>query len=143
MWCCTLRTMTAASFTNPSVAAPKKLLRVLYADDLPELREVMRLNLSRDGHGIECVADGEAARNRVFADDGFDLVITDHHMPRMNGLELVAQLRALPFRGKIIVVSSELSPAVAADYEKLGVDRMIFKPVYPGKLREALRDLFG
>ncbi|HVU26025.1 MAG TPA: response regulator [Opitutus sp.] len=35
-------------------------LRILYADDMLELREVVRLALSRGGHQIECVADGPA-----------------------------------------------------------------------------------
>src|SRR5438128_2125062 len=113
----------------------KKHLRVLYADDVRELREIVRLSLSRDGHGVECVEDGAQALQRVIADDGFDLVITDHHMPVMNGLELVRNLRSLSFMGRIMVFSSELSPAVACDYRKLGVDRIIYKPVYPAMLR--------
>jgi len=128
--------------TNPSGAA-KKYLRVLYADDMPELRDIVRLTLSRDGHGIECVEDGALALQRVIADDGFDLVITDHHMPNMNGLEFVTHLRALPFAGRIIVFSSELSAAVAADYRRLAVDRIIYKPVYPAMLRGVLSELFG
>lgn len=119
----------------------KKYLRVLYADDLHDLREIMRLVLSREGHGIECVEDGQHALERILADSGFDLVITDHHMPRMNGLELVTRLRALPFRGKIVVFSSELSPDVADDYRTLGVDRILYKPVTPTALRDVLADL--
>jgi two-component system chemotaxis response regulator CheY len=69
-----------------STSAPVRHLRVLYADDLPELRDIVRLSLSHEGHGIECVADGQLALNRVCADPAFDLVITDHHMPNMNGL---------------------------------------------------------
>src|SRR4051794_39441053 len=91
-------------------AMVEKHLRVLYADDVRELREIMRLSLSRDGHGIECVEDGAQALQRVMADPGFDLVITDHHMPFMNGPELVQNLRGLSYNGKIMVFSSELSP---------------------------------
>jgi two-component system chemotaxis response regulator CheY len=131
-----------ASRSAASPFAPTKHLRVLYADDLPELRDVMRLSLSRDGHGIECVADGQLGLNRVTEDPTFDLVITDHHMPNLNGLEFVRGLRALDYRGRVMVFSSELSAAVAADYRTLGVDRILYKPVYPSALREVIAELF-
>jgi two-component system chemotaxis response regulator CheY len=134
---------TALHHVSPAThLPPKRHLRVLYADDLPELRDVMRMALSRQGHGIECVEDGRYALDRVLADPGFDLVITDHHMPRMNGIELVSQLRALPFRGKIMVFSSELSQAVADDYRNIGVDKILYKPVFPSQLLEVLTELF-
>src|SRR4051812_7432193 len=133
---------TPAALSSAASAQPKRYLRILYADDMIELREVARLSLSRDGHGIECVADGMLALARVTADPGFDLVITDHHMPNMNGLELVHRLREQAFAGKIMVFSSELSAAVAADYERLSVDRILYKPVYPSALRRILAELF-
>jgi len=135
---------------NPSPAsfevngdAPRAALRILYADDLRELREVTRLSLTRDGHQIECYPDAPSALVRLMEDPAFDLVITDHHMPGMSGLEFVRQLRRLQFKGKIMVFSSELSSNVAADYQNLGVDRIIYKPVFPSALRQVMAELFG
>lgn len=137
--------MTAPATKSGSVSAPpaKRFLRILYADDLRELRDVARISFSREGHGIECVDDGLIALNRVMADPGFDLVITDHHMPNMNGLEFVRGLQKLGFAGKILVFSSELDPAVATEYRKLNVDRILYKPVLPSELRKAIHELFG
>ncbi len=123
-------------------ASAKRFLRILYADDLRDLREVMRITLSRAGHGIECVEDGLLGLARATADPGFDLIITDHHMPNMNGLELVMRLREQMYPGKIMVFSSELSSVVAAEYERLNVDRILYKPVYPSVLRDVLVELF-
>lgn len=126
----------------PATTLAKRYLRVLYADDVPELRDVVRLALSRNGHGVECVADGLLALGRVTVDAGFDLVITDHHMPNLTGLELVTRLRERGFPGRIMVFSSELSDAISAEYHRLDVDRILYKPVYPSMLRQALIDLF-
>jgi two-component system chemotaxis response regulator CheY len=134
--------MTLPSTSMHGVSPAKRFLRILYAEDLGELRDVARLSLSRDGHGIECVEDGQVALHRVTADPSFDLVITDHHMPNMTGLELVSALRGLGFPGKIVVFSSELSTGVAAEYNRLEVDRIIYKPVYPSMLRGVLAELF-
>ncbi|MEO6001872.1 MAG: response regulator [Opitutus sp.] len=121
----------------------KKLLRILYADDMKELREVARIALSREGHLIECVSDGQQALERIAATpEGYDLLITDHHMPLVDGLELVTRIRSLAFSGKILVFSSELSPAVNDAYQKLKVDRILYKPVFPSELRQVLADLF-
>ncbi len=135
---------------TPSIApapAPtpgaKRVIRILYADDLRELRDVARISFTREGHDIDCVADGEQALERIRADAGFDLVITDHHMPHMNGLALVRGLRELGYPGKILVFSSELDPRVTAAYKAMNVDRILFKPVFPSVLRQALAELFN
>ncbi len=116
--------------------------RILYADDVKELRDIARLSLSRIGHSIECVEDGREALERVLPDpEAFDLVITDHHMPEMNGLELVKALRQTTYRGRLIVFCSELNPAVAKEYERLGADRLLYKPILPTTLRRLIAEL--
>ena len=137
-----LMSVTAISPVTTPAATSRRSLRILYADDLRELRDVARISLTRDGHRIECVPDGEAALERVQADPALDLVITDHHMPLMNGLELVTALRRIGYHGRILVFSSELSPTVAAEYRKLAVDQIIYKPVFPSALRQILATMF-
>lgn len=125
-------------------SSSRRPLRILYADDMRELREVARIALSREGHLIECVGDGQEALTRLTADpSAYDLVITDHHMPHVNGIELVKQLRQLPYQGKILIFCSELSPAVTETYHKLKVDRILYKPVFPSELRQVMADLFS
>lgn len=136
--------MSSAVSTAPSAqpATPKRFLRILYADDVRELRDVARISFSREGHGIECVADGSLALQRIMADPGFDLVITDHHMPNMNGLQLVTALRELEYPGKIIVFSSDIGSQVRAGYEQQRVDCILYKPVYPSVLRKLIAEMF-
>jgi CheY-like chemotaxis protein len=74
--------------------------------------------------------------------DAYDLVITEHHMPHVNGIQLVTRIRDLPYRGKILIFCSELSPMVSETYHKLKVDRILYKPVFPSELRQVLADLF-
>lgn len=109
--------------------------RVLYADDMAELRKLLDIGLTRTGHHIDCVANGQEALDKVAAaPDDYDVVITDHHMPVMNGLELVRHLRTLPYRGKILIFSSELSSAVDDAYRQLKVDHILQKPIYLSQL---------
>lgn len=120
--------LTASSSAAPS-ARP---LNILYADDLRQLREFMGIMLGREGHQVQTADDGAAALEQLSpACNAFDLLITDHHMPRLNGLDLVRAVRNLPFAGKIIVFSSELSELVHDQYRALGVDLILPKPISP------------
>jgi CheY-like chemotaxis protein len=122
--------------TSEKSAAEKKTRRVLYVDDMRELREVARLALSRAGHQVECVADGtDAFKLLSEAPGAYDIVISDHHMVNMNGLELVMKLREIKYPGKIAVVSSEMGADIAEEYRRLGVDRILYKPVELSELR--------
>jgi len=68
----------------------------------------------------------------------FDVVITDHRMPRMTGLQLVRQLRAQNFGGKILVLSAHLSDEDIRAYEELNVDMMMSKPFDFDELQQAM-----
>lgn len=129
---------TTASLTIPA----KRTLRILYAEDVRQLRELMTLVLTKEGHTLECEVDGLKALEKIKAGPAnYDLLITDHHMPNMNGLELVTQVRALSFPGKIIIFSSELSSAVSQAYRQLKVDCLLPKPIFPDTLRAVLATL--
>jgi len=113
-----------------------KTRRVLYVDDMRELREVAHLALSAAGHTIDCVADGADAFERIAANPGaYDIVITDHHMAGLNGTGLVIKLREIGYPGRIAIVSSELNREVADEYRQLGVSRILYKPVELADLR--------
>ena len=114
----------------------RKSLRVLYADDMRELRQLLEIVLGRDGHKVDSVPDGHLAIEMVKKDlAAYDVVITDHHMPTISGLELVALLREINYPGKIIVFSSELSTAVDSSYRRHRVDHILPKPIFPSDLR--------
>ena len=129
--------------TTPDEVVPaRKPLRVLYADDMRQLRELIVIVLGRDGHSVETAANGEEAIEKIAsAIPAYDVIITDHHMPGINGLELVTHIRSGTFEGKIIVFSSELSQAVDDAYRRLKVDHILPKPIFPAQLRAVFSTL--
>jgi CheY-like chemotaxis protein len=68
----------------------------------------------------------------------FDVIITDHRMPGMTGLQLVRRLRAKNFGGKILVLSAYLSDEDIHAYEELSVDMMMSKPFDFEELQQAM-----
>lgn len=128
--------MNPTASTASQTARPRKSLRVLYADDMRELRQLLEIVLGRDGHKVESVHDGKLALEMLRRDPGaYDVVITDHHMPNISGLEIVAALRAMKYPGRIIVFSSELSTEVDSAYRRHKVDHILPKPIFPSDLR--------
>ena len=135
--------MINTQVTTPDVdATVKKTFHILYADDMRELRRLLEVMLNRYGHSVETAADGQQALDRINGGGvPFDVVITDHHMPVMNGLEFVRHLRAQGFPGKILVFSSELSQEVSDAYHRLGVEYVLPKPIFPSALQAILSSL--
>jgi len=101
--------------------------RILCAEDHPQMAELVMKILSQAGHAIVCVPDGQQAL-QLFENGRFDVVITDHQMPNVSGLELVAWLRSKSFAGKIVVHTSRINPAEEAAYRAHGVSAILMKP---------------
>lgn len=128
--------MTLPVSTPTPPAKPRKSFRVLYADDMRELRQLLEIVLGRDGHKVDSVHDGNLALEMLKKDpSAYDVVITDHHMPNISGLQIVGELRAMKYPGRIIVFSSELSTEVDAAYRRHQVDHILPKPIFPSDLR--------
>jgi two-component system response regulator QseB len=95
--------------------------------------------LKADGHTVEIVSDGEQALAELKAKPtAFDRVITDHGMPRMNGVELVKRIRDTAFPGEIVVISAHLPAENRGAYVALGVDLMIPKRFDVHEVRAAI-----
>lgn len=103
-------------------------LRILCAEDNALLGDVLLTLFARAGHWVEQVEDGLTAWDRVSQDlNSYDVIVTDHEMPGLTGLELVELLRQAAFRGRIIVHCSGLSHEDESRYRALGVDTILFK----------------
>jgi DNA-binding response OmpR family regulator len=113
-------------------------IRILTVEDEPAVAEMVGLLLGGPSAKIFHACDGWMALMKIgAAKEPFDLVITDHRMPRMNGLDLVRRLRVREFAGKIMVLSAHLTPENIQAYEELKVDMLFAKPFDCEELRLA------
>ena len=85
------------------------------------------------------VADGAAAALACLAKVGVDVVVTDHRMPEMEGIDFVRAARGLGFGGRVYVVSGVLSARERLAYEGLQVDGIATKPLSLSELNLLLR----
>jgi CheY-like chemotaxis protein len=103
--------------------------RVFLIEDDPLMREVVTRSLSTGGR-IDVVAydDAAAAIDAILATPP-DLVISDVHMPRMTGIELVREMRERDSRVPVILISAHVSDAEMDEARALGVVRILRKPL--------------
>jgi DNA-binding response OmpR family regulator len=118
----------------------KKKLHILAVDDEPAIGESISYALEAPHRKIVVAKDGNDALAKV-ANEEFDVVITDHRMPRSGGLELVKKLRQRNYNGRIVVLSAHLSPENIGTYEDLAVDEIVSKPFDFEELRDIVTGL--
>ncbi len=104
-------------------------MQILTVEDENAIAQMLALVLGGPAAKVTRAADGWEALIKIgAAARPFDLVITDHRMPRVGGLALVRRLRERKFDGKILVLSAHLSDEDIRAYEELEVDMMMSKP---------------
>ena len=94
---------------------------LLVVDDEPGIREVMALALIAGGHHCIAAADGMEALLEVGRHEEIQGVITDLHMPKLDGLELVRRLREARPDLPIVVCTGCISDAARIALHELGV----------------------
>ncbi len=100
----------------------------------------MSIILKLAGHQAVLARNGLEALNLFDAAPApFDLVITDHHMPGISGLELVQCLREKGFTGEVCVMTGYLHENDERKYESLGFAGVITKPLDLTSLRQSVQ----
>lgn len=111
-------------------APPREAPRVLLVDDSLSVRKFVGLMLERAGFEVRMAADGGEALN-LLADTMVDVVVTDLEMPRVNGFELVQDLRRRPETRAIpvVILTTRAGEKHLELARRLGVEHYVTKPV--------------
>jgi CheY-like chemotaxis protein len=114
-------------------------LNILVVDDEAGSRAALSAVLKLSGHRAVFACDGDEALD-IFekTEVPFDLLITDHIMVRVSGLDLVHRLRERGFKGEIVVLTAYAPTIYEEEYRKLEVAGIMEKPFDIGELRSWL-----
>lgn len=117
---------------------------ILTADDSVSMRQMVSFTLKRAGYGVTEAVDGQDAWEKA-AGRGFDLVLTDQNMPRMDGISLIRKLRERPqFRSTpILILTTESSDQMKRAGRSAGATGWLVKPFDPAKLIDVIRKVIG
>jgi PAS domain S-box-containing protein len=134
-----------------SVAPPEILrgVKVLVVDDNRTNRRILEGMLGRWEMKTVSAEDGQGALDQLSAaresGDPFGLILTDMHMPKMDGFTLIEQIRHRPelATATIMMLTSAGHRGDAARCQELGVAAYLLKPIRQSELREAIARVLG
>ena len=134
------------AFDDPFVRhrARVKPLHTLIADDHPANRMVLRRLLEKAGHHVEEVESGDAVL-ALLTERDFDAVLIDLHMPGVNGVDIMREVRVMeagaPRRTPFLVLTADVTPDAMRACEQAGARAFLPKPIVAGRLLEALAEI--
>ena len=119
-------------------------VRILLADDDPQVRAITTRILRRQSWEVVTAADGQEAVD-AWPDDGepFDLVILDVNMPEMNGYEAFRALQRLHPEARILFISGYAEVPNWRHLVEEGGQPFLAKPFSPRQLVEVVRSWIG
>jgi FixJ family two-component response regulator len=114
---------------------------ICIVDDDPAVRNSLQFALELEGFGVSVYPDADT----FLASSGLDqtsCLVIDYKMPRTNGLELLAKLRARNIRTPAILMVSHSTPAVHLGAKKAGVP-IVEKPLLGNALTDHIHAALG
>lgn len=118
--------------------------RILVVDDDEDMRHVVYNSLCSEGYEIHQAESGRALLNALATlesptsiIDGVDLVVVDHRMPGITGMDALRAMRGSERTTPAILMTAYPSPTLEADASELGV-RVLAKPFTREKLSAAV-----
>jgi two-component system C4-dicarboxylate transport response regulator DctD len=112
--------------------------RVLLVDDQPEVRRVVRRNLTKAGYVVIEAWNGRIAIE-LARESSFDLVISDVRMPDMDGLDLLTALHEYDPNLPVVLTSGSPGPPCVVQTRMMGAFAFLEKPVPFETMRETAR----
>ena len=116
-------------------------MKILVAEDEREMSKIIKLYLEKEGHEVSVAFDGETALDMVCS-DSFDLLLSDWMMPKLSGIELCREIRALKLPIKILLLTAKGHVSDEIMGLESGADDYLKKPFEPKLLHVKIRKLF-
>jgi two-component system chemotaxis response regulator CheY len=112
---------------------------ILVVDDSESIREIVSFTLENEGYKVLLGEDGSDALRHLDSNP-IDLILTDLHMPVMNGIEFIKNVRSNEnYRTvPILFLTTESQTAKKMEAKEAGATGWIIKPFVPAKLTEAI-----
>ena len=116
--------------------------KILVVDDDRTTRHVLQNVLTSAGFSTSVAKDGVEAL-KTLRTGKFDLLLLDVWMPRMNGLDLLAKLRTVETRPRVVVMTSDDAPETLLKAVREQAFKYVHKPVEAAALLETVRDVLA
>jgi DNA-binding response OmpR family regulator len=119
--------------------------KVLVVDDEPYIGRIIQLKLESGPYDVELLHDGPSALEVLRREQPVDLILLDIMMPRMNGFDVLSELRQLPHRTDtpVIMLTAKGQETDRERAAALGASDFLTKPFSPKKLLARIDEIFA
>lgn len=115
-------------------------MRVLVAEDDPDMQKILMMYLKREGYDAAAVSDGQAALEYL-AQNKVDLAVLDWMMPKKSGIDVCREVRGYGIPVKILILTAKSSSEHEIAGLSCGADDYIRKPFEPRILMLRIKKL--
>lgn len=115
------------------------IFTIAVVDDSNEILSILEWLLRREGYEVHAFTQGQTAL-QFSTQNTVDLVLTDYHMPDMNGVELANALRRSGWKGSLLFMSGHVAELKANGLESLHVSGILKKPFDLVELSESVAE---
>ena len=115
--------------------------RILVIDDSETIRQQVKQALAATGYEIIEAVDGVDGLEKLRALADLDMALCDVNMPRMNGLDMIAELQRTGLNIPILMLTTEGQPSLIKRAREAGAKGWIVKPFKPELLVAAVTKL--
>lgn len=115
-------------------------MRILVADDEPEMTMVLEALLTREHYSVDVVHDGQEALDYGLAEN-YDCLVLDIMMPKLDGLEVVRRLRASHISTPVLLLTAKSQVQDRIAGLNGGADDYLPKPFHNGEFLARVRAL--
>jgi two-component system chemotaxis response regulator CheY len=123
--------------------------RVLVVDDSQPMRKIIIKNLIQAGFQTNMIKEAGDGRDaiKMLAEENYDLVMTDWHMPEVDGLELINMIRSAESKYikkiPVLMVTSETEKEKIIEAIQMGAGQYIIKPFNSVQLQDKIRQIIS
>ena len=118
--------------------------KVLVVEDSRSFRQQVTIAIESRGYEVIGAADGKEGLEMLSLHPDVHVVVTDIHMPEMNGLEMVKEIKNEgKYTGPIVILTTEGDLSVIEKGRALGVNCWLVKPFDPAVLISAIEKLLN
>lgn len=120
------------------------MANILVVDDSASMRQMVSFTLKAAGYQVTEANDGLDALGKAKT-ASFNVVITDVNMPRMDGIALIKELRALPNYKftPLLMLTTESTPEKKQEGKSAGATGWMVKPFNPEQLLATIKKVTG
>lgn len=116
--------------------------KILICEDEKDTREFLAKMLTRNGYEVLCAGDGQTALT-LTKENTPDLIITDIRLPKIDGIDVVREIRTFNKTVKIIFLTAFESSEIQKEASRYDISDYLTKPVSFESLIAKVKEIIG